>query len=327
MGAGRPRTWPIYSNVCKPEWDVAPPYLVGHRLLLWMILWGEDARDVLHHYYHLALAALTRTYVRTMEDTSDWNGVVELVSTTAELLSVLNVLRSTAFLSINLKGPKICAGGQVTLLTVKALGTVYVIDLQELGKGAFDVQSDGLSLRSTLASSHVKIAMFDCRNAASALHDIYGLRVRNVLDTQLYFIATQKPGRRNYLPSLETALKFSGAIPENDLTAYQESKKVFAETFIDAKGGDQEALKARPVSQILLAYAALDIFYIEQLHDVCRPKLHALWMRLIQQETDKRVVEATSPTYQPWTDSSKLVPEGWNKCVGLRDVRKRLKGT
>lgn len=129
------------------------------------------------------------------------------VSKRKEVETMLEEIRNVAFLSLGMKGRKLSSLGSISVLTVKASGVLYLLDIEVLGSSAFHVKFHGVSLASILSSNHVKKGMFDCRNAANALHGLFGIRLRGVLDIQSFYLATLPPQERTYLPRLDFALQ------------------------------------------------------------------------------------------------------------------------
>lgn len=80
---------------------------------------------------------------------------------------------------------------------------------------------------------------------------------------------------------------------------------------MDAKGGDETRLSDRPISDILVAYASMDVHFLEQLYDASRSSLDASWLCSIRKETSYRIELATSSTYQPWSKKMRFGPRSW----------------
>ena len=236
---------------------------------------------------------------------------MRLVSERKELETMLEEIRHVAFISVSMKGRKLSSVGSISVLSVKAAGSLYLLDVETLGTSAFHIKFHGVSLASILSSNYVKKGIFDCRNAANALHGLFGIRLRGVLDIQLFYLATLPPQERKYLPGLDAALQKHQILSEESSAALKESREIFASVYVDAKGGDETRLSDRPMNDILIAYASLDVYFLEQLYDASRSSLDANWLSRIKKETFYRLELATSKAYQPWSKKMRFGPRNW----------------
>jgi len=257
---------------------------------------------------------MTETYALE----ASWCGDVRIVNTPERLSTTLDDLGVCAFLSVGLKSSSLCAQGSISLLSLKASGVVHLIDIQSLGERAFS-QTDKkkTSLRKILQSSSIKKLFFDVRNASHALFGLYGIRLKNVIDVQLFDVATKPASMRKYVWGLDKAVACGGVLPSMAVGDFCEARRIFAEEFITSRGGDGSRIEARPLSQSLIAHTAMDVYFLGQLYDACRAQLQSDWISRISKETNRRLSSACAPQYQPWGLHKKFGPRGWTRIHDL----------
>lgn len=224
---------------------------------------------------------------------------------------MLEEIRHVAFISVSMKGRKLSSVGSISVISVKAAGALYLLDIEILGSSAFHIKFHGVSLASILSSKYIKKGIYDCRNAANALHGLFGIRLRGVLDIQLFHLATLPSQERKYLPGLDAALQKHQILSEESNATLKDSREIFASVYVDAKGGDETRLSDRPINDILVAYASLDVYFLEQLYDASILSLDTNWLSSIRKETSYRLEMASSKTYQPWSKKMRFGPRSW----------------
>lgn len=250
------------------------------------------------------------------EPIDDWSGQVQLVDNTEELSTLLHNLKYSALISVGAKGQGLSGKGNVSILSLKLLGRVYLIDIATLQTVAFNHSVDCFSLRYILESTSVKKVIFDVRNLSNALFVLYGIQLQNVIDLQLYHLATRPSSKRQFVTGLEKALQHSNIFTPSEMVSFQYSREIFVEIFVPCQGGDEKLLLERPCAGSLVAYCALDVYFLERLYDHCRSQLRASWYAQISAATQKRLRASRRKDYEPWSSDKKLAPKEWFSSKG-----------
>lgn len=114
----------------------------------------------------------------------------ELVDTVDQLAKVLAALyplpNASPSLYLDLEGHDLCRHGRISLISIFAepLQKTFLIDVHVLGELAFTIPSavsDEQTLKSLLQDPSIPKVLFDCRNDADALYNIYKVDMKGTL--------------------------------------------------------------------------------------------------------------------------------------------------
>ncbi|KAG8910881.1 hypothetical protein FRC01_006070 [Tulasnella sp. 417] len=160
---------------------------------------------------------------------------------TPEALSTLlaklyDLERTRPALFVDLEGFDLCRHGRIALITIHAspLEMTYLVDVTTLGEVSFTTEGENLpgkTLKSLLEDKEIPKVLFDCRNDADALYNLYKVDMAGVIDLQLMELATRKRRQRAYVNGLARTIKdYAGLSPEA-LAEWEEvktyGKKIF----------------------------------------------------------------------------------------------------
>jgi len=233
---------------------------------------------------------------------------IVLVDTTASLdlcISDISPITGTqpAKLAIDLEGVELCRNGNVSIVQIFAdtSNVIWLVDVTTLGRAAFDHQGPfGQSLRGAFQNPSTKKLLFDVRNDADALWNIYQIELANVYDLQLLEVASR---RSRNLPS-KIVIGLSQCIesyvgPPN---AWKEVKEAGINLFSPAKGGSYTIFETRPLDSRIIAYCAQDVALSFQLEAAIKRTMigRKNWKRWDERVTfgsANRVAESKSPNY------------------------------
>lgn len=240
-----------------------------------------------------------------------WDDFVAVVDGPDSLQACLRDLKTAAFVSLALKGRMLSRHGAISVLSIRAGGNMYLVDVHLLQVAAFTTSAGGVSLKGILESTSVKKAVYDVRNAANALFFLFDVRLRNVVEVQVYHLVSRSPNQRKFWWSLDKAIAHSGVLDSHTLADFKDARTTFAQEYVTARGGDEYLLEQRPFSNSLIAYCALDVFFLGQLYDVCRALVTSEWIDRVQQLTAVRLAESMQWSYTPWSEDKKFAPMQW----------------
>lgn len=197
------------------------------------------------------------------------------------------------------------------------LQLIFLVDLVVLGKAAFSHhKAKSPSLRAILQSPLIKKLAFDVRNLSAALWHCYKVNVLNVLDVQLLELATRDQGDRLYVAGVNGAIEASKILPSELEKSFKESRNQFVSVYVPQKGGDDERLMERPMSDVLQSYSALDVAFLPELYNHLLTRLRPepeVWLGRVSSETLSRLGKSKAQSYQGQGKKFKFGPRAWQQ--------------
>jgi len=215
-------------------------------------------------------------------------------------------------LALDLEGVKLSRNGRVSIVQIFAdtSNTIWLIDVTTLGRVGFDHKdSHGQSLRAVFQNPNTKKLLFDVRNDADALWNIYGIDLANVYDLQLLDIASRR-SRRIPIRIVNGLAKCI----EHYVNPRKEWKKVKEEgkaLFSPVNGGSYAIFEQRPLDARILAYCAQDVALMFQLEAAMKRKMGKKgggWDERIIVASANRVAESKNSKYEGRSSSRIIAP-------------------
>ena len=240
-----------------------------------------------------------------------------MVDTSVALKSLVDTLMSLeqSFGSVymDLEGVKLSRLGSISLIQVlvPSSAQAFILDVHTLGKTAFDtLGSGGKSLKDALESDSIKKYLFDVRNDSDALFALFGVRLAGAVDIQLLELAS-RTGDKHVVCGLAKCIEQERALPLRALEQWQSTKKEVVKMFDPKLGGSYEVFNARPLPQVLIEYCVGDVEFLPLLSTIYQSRLDSPWLEKVRIETEKRLEESRSPSYQPHGKQKSLGPKKW----------------
>ena len=138
--------------------------------------------------------------------------------------------------------------------------------------------------------------LFDVRNDADALFNIYGIELANVYDLQLVDVASRRS--RNIPTKFVSGLTKCIDLYVSPPNAWKEVKEAGNRLFLPEKGGSYTIFETRPLDPRILAYCAQDVALLFQLEaEMKRTIVGKGWEKRILRGSANRVRESKSFTY------------------------------
>ncbi|KAG8847470.1 hypothetical protein FRB96_001611 [Tulasnella sp. 330] len=228
----------------------------------------------------------------------------ELVDTVEHLDKVLATLYPLPSvppsLFLDLEGHDLCRHGRISLISIFAepLQRTFLVDVQVLGESAFttpSAASEEQTLKSLLQDPSIPKVLFDCRNDADALFNLYKVDMKGVVDLQLMELATRK-GPKRFVNGLARTIRDYAELDPDDLKAWTDTKlDVKTKFFKDLDGVEGEqpptesAFDQRPLPSELLQYSVQDVILLPKLWRVFDEKLTPKWRKKVEEEVFWRV--------------------------------------
>ncbi len=232
-------------------------------------------------------------------------------SMVALIQTIQNLPTDASSLYIDLEGISLSRHGSISLITifVQPRNCAYLVDVHTLQSSAFSTAaSDGTTLKSILESPAIVKVFFDLRNDSDALHHHYGVRLRGVEDVQLMENATRPAGQRRFVNGLERCIDNHAPISFQMKREWKATKEKGLKLFHPSKGGSYDVFNARPIDTDLVRYCVNDVQFLPQLRSRYWRMLNQEWKGKVTEETEKRVLQSQSATYQPRSEAKKFGP-------------------
>ncbi|KAF3190752.1 hypothetical protein TWF788_008274 [Orbilia oligospora] len=202
---------------------------------------------------------------------------VDTPEAVASLLSLVpKETTSIPSIYIDLEGANLGRHGSISLLQlfISIIPHIYILDIHTLGQSAFTTPSlinPLTTLKTVLEDSSIPIVCYDIRSDSDALYHLYSVYISNVVDLQLYEVATRTgPQARKW----------------------EQTKQRGAQLFTPEKGGSFEVFNDRPLPKEILDYCVQNVQQLPWLWQYFSRKLEKMderWKALIETETQARI--------------------------------------
>eukprot|EP00127_Corallochytrium_limacisporum_P000764 Clim_evm50s25 gene=Clim_evmTU50s25 len=211
-----------------------------------------------------------------------------LITDVVHTMKACEVIEKESVVACDCEGVRLGRDGILTLVQIGTPTHVFLFDIVLGGKAMF-----AAGLGQLLTSKTLLKVMHDCRCDADALYHIYGVKLRNVFDTQLAFAIHHKASRGNYpYPvGLNTLLKKFIGINEAD-NPYREAIK-------DQLALGSEIFAQRPMSDDVIGYSVHDAKFILPVYEEIR--------KLLDDDKVRKVLEK-SKSYSAQLRKASTVP-------------------
>ena len=242
---------------------------------------------------------------------------VVMVDTSASLKSLVDTLtpleKIFGSIYMDLEGVNLSRHGSISLIQIliPSCEQAFIVDVHALGMAAFDTPgSEGKSLKDALESENIRKHLFDVRNDSDALYALFGVRLAGVVDVQLLELASRR-GPKHVVCGLAKCIEQEQALPSLALSQFQSTKKDVVRMFDPKFGGTYEVFNARPLPQILIDYCVGDVEFLPLLSTIYQSRMNDHWSEKARVETEKRLQESRSPSYEPKGRQKSLGPRRW----------------
>ncbi|KAK7398591.1 hypothetical protein QQX98_012028 [Neonectria punicea] len=247
-----------------------------------------------------------------------------VTSNERELGIYLSSLAVSGPLYIDLEGQSLSRNGTIDILTIFSplLNVVFLVDVATMGASAFTKENFmGVSLQSILEDPHKPKYFWDVRNDADALWALYGVNLSGIVDVQLFENASRVGGRA-FLSGLAKAIQSDAQLGIQTRERWLRIKK---DTKVKMGGN---VFAKRPLEDKIIQYCANDVIHLPRLMDFYGQRITEPWRSRALTESQNRVVEARSPTYNPDSPSKARGPweteQNVRKLVTLEEMVERL---
>ncbi|KAL0929621.1 uncharacterized protein CTRU02_215520 [Colletotrichum truncatum] len=148
---------------------------------------------------------------------------------------------------------------------------------------------------------------YDVRNDSDALFYHFAVNLCGIEDVQLMENAA-RPGRRRFLIGLEKCIDIYAPLSYSEKLRWKAVKEAGLKLYHPKHGGSYEVFNIRPIQMPIKDYCINDVQYLPQLRERFWERLSNGWREKVKVETQKRVLESQSKSYEPQGDKKKFDP-------------------
>lgn len=197
-----------------------------------------------------------------------------LVDTVEKCQNAVAKLLEEKQVAIDIEGVDLSRAGEVCLIQMCGASSpaVYLFDIYTLKDHAFD---EG-GLKNLLESEQVTKVFYDVRADNDALYHLHGVEVRAAYDVQImWHVKFQNPAEM-HLQGLKRVfgefLQQAQILSPAQMDAMERLKSEGQKLFAPHLGGSYEEWKKRPMSPMLLQYAAVDVNFLLDMKALWTPR-------------------------------------------------------
>lgn len=212
---------------------------------------------------------------------------------------VIEHLSESHGIGVSFHGPKIARSGTLTWVSISTSSSVFLFDIQSLGKAAFEE-----GLKSIFENENIEKVIHDCREVADCVLHIFNTELVNVFDTQLadYHINMQLyTGKKifKYVNSLDSCLFKYLEVPVQFLFNHNKSIKFDEEKMFYQK---------RPASDDFITVLIKSSMYLLNLKGIQEKLLMSPFDEAVELYLNSVQTAQSFEVHMMLTDSSHLVP-------------------
>ncbi|XVE70971.1 hypothetical protein DITRI_Ditri10aG0112600 [Diplodiscus trichospermus] len=166
------------------------------------------------------------------------------------------------------EGVNLCRHGTLCIMQLAFADAIYLVDAIEGGEVLMK------ACKPALESSYVTKVIHDCKRDSEALYFQFGIKLLNVMDTQIAYYLIEEQERRTRLPGDDISFVGLLADPRYCGISYQEKEEVHL-----LLRPDPNFWKYRPLSELMVRAAADDVRFLLCIYHKMMEKLNqrSLW--------------------------------------------------
>ncbi|XP_040968850.1 egalitarian protein homolog isoform X1 [Gossypium hirsutum] len=166
------------------------------------------------------------------------------------------------------EGVDLCRNGTLCIMQLAFQDAIYLVDAIEGGEVLIN------ACKPALESSYIQKVIHDCKRDSEALYFQFGIKLNNVMDTQIAYSLLEEQEGQTRLP--DDNISFVGLLadPRYCGISYQEKEEVRLLLRQDPK-----FWKYRPLSELMVRAAADDVRFLLYIYHMMMKKLNerSLW--------------------------------------------------
>ncbi|CAC5391160.1 EXD1 [Mytilus coruscus] len=227
------------------------------------------------------------------------NDNVEIVTETDRCLRIVDLLSKCDFIALDAEGINLGKDGPLTLLQVGTVDDkVYLFDIASNE----DLFENG-KLKDILQSDKPTKVIHSCAGDSAALYHQFGIKLKNVFDTQVANLIIEENKGRRLPPALklsDVCQLYSDKAKPLDQKDILKTVSISLRNAVKLKKEDGELWARRPLTAEMIEYASNDVtaliptVYLNQKRILEENKLLTEYKERVQDEINYHIDEAAS---------------------------------
>lgn len=238
------------------------------------------------------------------------------ISTAAELEIFISSIPPSSTLYLDLEGYKLSRNGSIAIITVliHPQMVVELIDVSTLKDAAFTTPAkNGKSLKSILEDKETPKCLWDVRNDADALWALHKVLLAGVTDVQLLENAS-RPGDKTHVLGLDKCIQADLKLGFMELNRWLRTKRDMRLLMTT------DLFASRPMDSRTIQYCINDVIHLPALHAFYMKRIDPEWLPKAMDESERRVLSALSPDYEPQSPTKTRGPWGPGPAVPIKTL-------
>ncbi|CAH9106322.1 unnamed protein product [Cuscuta epithymum] len=213
------------------------------------------------------------------------------------------------------EGVDLCRNGTLCIMQIAFPDAIYLVDAIEGGESLI------LACKPALESNYIIKVIHDCKRDSEALYFQFGIKLQNVIDTQIAYALIKEQEGQARIPDDYISFVSLLADPCYCGISYDEKEEVRVLLRQDPKFWEY-----RPLSELMVRAAADDVRYLLSIHDKMIKKLkeRSLWLLSLRGALYCRCFCITDNDYADWPPlplpPENLIADGSEECLSVLDV-------
>jgi len=199
--------------------------------------------------------------------------LIDTLPALASMLSDISDLPdSPPPLYLDLEGERLGRDGTIAIMQIYVLpqNHTYLLDITTLGRRAFTFRGSNQTtknLKAILESSSITKCLFDVRNDADALFNLYDISLQGAQDIQVMNYAAREARRGafrrgNLVMGLAKCIATDSGLSTNALADFRRKKQEGGKIFNPELGGSYAVFSERPLRKDVMEYCVGDVVYL-----------------------------------------------------------------
>ncbi|CAZ81947.1 unnamed protein product [Tuber melanosporum] len=246
--------------------------------------------------------------------------LIETLPALAAMLSSISDLPNhPPPLYLDLEGERLGRHGTIAIIQIHVLpqNHTYLLDITTLGREAFTFRENlqAKNLKTILESPSITKCLFDVRNDADALFNLYDISLRGVQDIQVMNYAAREVrngvrGRGPRVMGLAKSIAADCGLNRAALAEFERKKEEGGMIFNPQFGGSYAVFAERPLRQDVLEYCVGDVVHLPTLwrkyHDILggrgwlRSKVQSATLGRLEDAKGTSVLSGRQKAFGPW---------------------------
>ncbi|CAL1373404.1 unnamed protein product [Linum trigynum] len=189
------------------------------------------------------------------------------------------------------EGVDLCRTGKLCIMQLAFPDIIYIVDAIDGGKAVME------ACKPALESSHVTKVIHDCKRDSEALYFQFGIKLHNVIDTQIAFSLIEEQEGRHRAP--DDYISLVSLIADADYCGVEYAEKEEVRVLLRQ---DPKFWEYRPLSEMMTRAASDDVRFLLHIYQKMKERLNerSLWCLSVRGQLYCRCFCVNDNDYADW---------------------------